>query len=127
MITLCDIEKKQNIRFPEEYKQLYQSGFKEFTGKMELCVNDDVFNIHKFLSVSEIKDILAELYDFFGYNIVPIVETDLEDYICLYYRNDIINPSIVYWNYELALENSSEGITDLYDNIHEFITNIIKK
>lgn len=126
MINLCDIEKKQNIKFPEEYKQLYQSDFKEFTGKMELRVNDDIFSIQKFLSASEIKDILEEFFVFWGYDIVPIAEIDFEDYICLYYRNDIINPSVIFWSYELVLENSSEEKTVLYGNIHDFLTNIIK-
>ena len=48
------IEKKQNIIFPEEYKRLYQSDFKEFSNRLEFHVNDDVFRIRKFLSVAEI-------------------------------------------------------------------------
>ena len=126
MFDLDIIEKKQNIKFPEEYKRLYQSDFKEFSNRLEIHVNDDVFRICKFLSAIEISDILAEFYDFWGYDIVPIAETDYEDYICLYYKENRKNPSIVYWNYELALENSTEGITFLYGSMHEFITNIIK-
>ena len=126
MFDLDIIEKKQNIKFPEEYKRLYQSDFKEFSNRLEINVNDDVFRICKFLSAIEISDILAEFYDFWGYDIVPIAETDYEDYICLYYKENRKNPSIVYWNYELALENSTEGITFLYGSMHEFITNIIK-
>lgn len=126
MFDLDIIEKKQNIKFPEEYKRLYQSDFKEFSNRLEIHVNDDVFRICKFLSAIEISDILVEFYDFWGYDIVPIAETDYEDYICLYYKENRKNPSIVYWNYELALENSTEGITFLYGSMHEFITNIIK-
>lgn len=126
MFDLDIIEKKQKIKFPEEYKRLYQSDFKEFSNRLEIHVNDDVFRICKFLSAIEISDILVEFYDFWGYDIVPIAETDYEDYICLYYKENRKNPSIVYWNYELALENSTEGITFLYGSMHEFITNIIK-
>ena len=126
MLYLSDIEKKQNIKFPEEYKRLYQSGFKEFSNRLEIHVNNEVFSIHKFLSAAEINDILEEFYDFWGYDVVPIAETDYEDYICLYYRENAKSPSIIYWNYELALENSTEGITFLYSTMHEFITNIIQ-
>ena len=40
MLYLSDIEKKQNIKFPEEYKRLYQSGFKEFSNRLEIHVNN---------------------------------------------------------------------------------------
>ena len=126
MYTLNDIEKKQNIKFPEEYKRLYQSDFKEFNNRLEFHVNDDVFRIYIFLSVAEINNLLEEFYDFWGYDIVPIAETDYEDYICLYYRENRENPSIIYWNYELALENSTEGITFLFSSLNEFIANTIK-
>lgn len=126
MFDLDNIEKKQNIKFPEEYKRLYQSNFKGFSNSLEIHINDDVFSIRKFLSAIEISDILMEFYDFWGYDIVPIAETDYEDYICFYYKENAENPSIIYWNYELALENSAEEITFLYDSMHEFIINIIK-
>ena len=126
MFNLDNIEKKQNIKLPEAYKKFYQSYFEKFNNRMEIHVNDDVFIIQKFLSAAEINDILDEFYDFWGYDIVPIAETDYEDYICLYYRDTAKNPSIVYWNYELALENPSEGISFLYGSIREFVTNIIK-
>ncbi len=46
---------------------------------MELHVNDDVFRIYKFLSAVEINSLLDAFYDFWGYDIVPIAETDYED------------------------------------------------
>jgi len=126
MYNLDYIEKKQNIKLPEEYKQAYQSIFKEFDSRLEIHVNEDIFYIIKFLSATEINDILNEFYDFFGYDIVPIAETEYEDYICLCYRDNMKNPTIIYWDYELAFEGSTEGISVLYGSVHEFITNIIK-
>ena len=125
MYNLDYIEKKQNIKLPEEYKQLYQSSFKEFGSRLEIHVNEDIFCIIKFLSASEINDTLDEFYDFFGYDIVPIAETEYEDYICLNYRDNAKNPTIIYWDYELVLEGSTEGISVLYGSIHEFITNLL--
>lgn len=124
MINLDYIEKKQNIILPEEYKHLYQSNYKEFSKCVKIQVKDEDFGICRFLSATEINDILLEFYDFWGYDIVPIVETKYKDYICLYYKESRQNPSIVYWNYELALESSAEGITFLYDSMHKFITDI---
>ena len=36
------------------------------------------------------------------------------------------NPEIVYWNYELALENPIEGITLLYSSMDELIIELKK-
>lgn len=33
MYSLESIEKKQNIKFPEEYKRLYQSNFKQIDNR----------------------------------------------------------------------------------------------
>lgn len=70
---------------------------------------------------------MEEFYDFFGYDIIPIAETDDDNYICLYYKENMKKPLIIYWNYELALENPEEGILFLYDSIYEFETKMIKK
>lgn len=48
MYNLESIEKKQNIKFPEEYKRLYQSKFKELDNRIEIHIGDDVFCITKF-------------------------------------------------------------------------------
>ena len=52
MYALNNIEKKQNIKFPEEYKRLYQSDFEEFSNRLE--------------------------FHFWGYDIILITETDYE-------------------------------------------------
>ena len=120
MYSLESIEKKQSIKFPEEYKRLYQSDFKNINNRIEIQIEDDVFCINKFVSANEINDVLQEFFDFFGYDIVPVAVTDCDNYICLYYRENMRNPSVVYWNYELALENPQEGILFLYDSMREF-------
>lgn len=121
MYSLEDIEKKQNIKLPEEYKQLYKSGFNEIGGRFEIHTNEEIIRINSFLTVTEINDILVEFYDLFGYDIVPIAKTEYDDYICLYYRENNPIPSIVYWSYELAVENPEEAIFYLYDNIDKFV------
>ncbi len=119
MIDFDNIEKRYNIKLPKEYKQFYQYAIKEINNKVEL-------NIQKFLTVSEINDILEEYYDFFGYDIIPIAETDYGDYICLYYKRNTQNPSIIYWDYELAAESghSSDGVSVLYKDIFQFILHL---
>ena len=91
MYTLNDIEKKQNIKFPEEYKNFYKSGLKEMDNRLEIHVDDEVFRIRKFLTAAEINEILDEFFVFFGYDIIPIDETDFDDYICLCYRENMKN------------------------------------
>lgn len=124
MYSLEDIEKKQNIKLPEKYKQLYKSGFKEIDGRFEIHTNEEIIRINSFLTVTEINDILEEFYDLFGYGIVPIAETEYDDYICLYYRENNSIPSIIYWFYELAVENPEEAIFNLYDNIDKFVVQL---
>ena len=104
MVSSACIEKKQNIKFPEVYTKLYQSNFKGIS-KMKIQIDEDSINIRKFLNANEINDVLDEFYDYFGYDIVPIAEVEYEDFICLDFRVNKQNPEIVYWNYELALEN----------------------
>lgn len=120
MHSLESIEKKQNIKFTEEYKRLYQSNFKQIDNRKKFHVGDDVFCISKFLTATEINDILDEFYNILGYDLIPIAQTDDDDYICLNYIENMKKPSIVLWNYELALENAEEGILFLYNSFYEF-------
>ena len=72
------------------------------------------------------EEYLDLFYDYFGYDIVPIAEVEYEDFICLDFRVNKQNPEIVYWNYELALENPIEGITLLYSSMDELIIELKK-
>ena len=118
--SLHDIEKKQNIRLPERYKQLYQSNFRDISGRSIVQTNEEEFHIKKFLTVTEIIHALDEFYDLWGYDIVPIAEDKWEDYICLYYKNSRNVPTVVYWDCDLALENPDDAISYLYDSIEKF-------
>lgn len=124
MYSLDSIEKKQNIKLPEEYKQLYNSDFNGISGNLEIYVNKEYIKICQFLRVDEIYEILEEDFDFFGYDIVPIAKTDYNDYICLYYAENVETPVIIYWDYELSTIHPKEGIFYLYNNISKFIDEI---
>ena len=108
--NLYDIEKKQNIKLPERYKQLYQSNFQDISVRLTVQINEEAFNIKKFMTVTEIIHALDEFYDFWGYDIVPIAEDEYGNYKCLYYKSCGNIPMVVYWNYELALENPDDAI-----------------
>lgn len=123
--SLHDIEKKQNIRLPERYKQLYQSNFRDISGRSIVQTNEEEFYIKKFLTVTEIIHALDEFYDLWGYDIVPIAEDKWEDYICLYYKNSRNVPTVVYWDCDLALENPDDAISYLYDSIEKFEIELI--
>ena len=123
MISLYNIEKKLNIRFPKVYMELYESDFEEIR-KIQIQADEDYIIIKKFLKAQEIDEILDEFFDYWGYDIIPVAEAEYGDYICLWYKDNRNEPSIIYWNYELALENPVEGILFLYDSIHELITEL---
>lgn len=118
--SLHDIEKKQNIRLPERYKQLYQSNFRDISGRSIVQTNEEEFHIKKFLTVTEIIHALDEFYVLWGYDIVPIAEDKWEDYICLYYKNSRNVPTVVYWDCDLALENPDDAVSYLYESIEKF-------
>lgn len=54
---LTCIERKQNIKFPEEYKRINQSDFKEIDNRIEIYAEDNVFCISKFITATEINNI----------------------------------------------------------------------
>ena len=118
--SLHDIEKKQNIKLPERYRQLYLSNFRDINGRLIVRTDEEEFHIKQFLTVTEIIHALDEFYDLWGYDIVPIAEDKWENYICLYYKNSRKVPSVAYWNYDLALENPDDAISFLYDSIETF-------
>ena len=124
IFDLNSFEKRHNINLPKVYKELYESDFYKISTTVNIHIQNDIFNIRRFLLPSEIDDIMDEFYDFLGHDIVPFAEIDAEEYICLYYQEIEKNPSIIYWNYELALENAVNGILFLYENIEQFLKNI---
>lgn len=121
MCTLDSIEKKQHIIFSSDYKSLYKDEFVILEKLHLVLVNNDVFNISRFLLVSEINLLIDEFYDILGYDTIPIAEIDYEDYICLYYKDSREKPSVVYLNYELAMEGDSEAVQVLYSSFTELL------
>lgn len=124
MANLNNIEKKQNIKLPIEYIKLYESNFSRINSNAKIQLGKNIFSIQRFLYANEIIDALDENYNFWGYDFIPIAETNYTDYICLYYKKSRDKPTIVYWNYELALEDPDDCISFLYNNIHEFLSNL---
>lgn len=55
MYSLERIEQEHKIKFPKEYKQLYQCNFKEIDSRIEIYEKNDVFLIEKFLNATQIR------------------------------------------------------------------------
>ncbi|MDE6567771.1 MAG: SMI1/KNR4 family protein [Lachnospiraceae bacterium] len=124
MFNLKSVEKKQNIILPSRYKNLYQFDFKEIEGRMNICTKEETIRISKFLNAEEMNNIIDEFYDFWSYDIIPIAETEYDNYICLFYRKNSSDPSVIYWDYDLAIECEEDAIFYLYDNIEELFLNL---
>ena len=122
MCSTENIEIRQNIKFPNKYKELYVSNFKELEKCSEIYVGDEKIVITKFMNANEIISVIDEFYDYFGYDIIPIAITEYDDYICFYYNTQ--TPSIIYWNYELAVEKQNEAIFHLYKDFDEFVSEL---
>lgn len=120
MCDLIKVEKMQNVKLPVIYKKMYTSRFDELSSTSKLCLPNEEIIITSFLDTNKIIEIIEEYHELFGYNIIPFAETKYEDYICFHY-NDSEKPSIIFWNYELALENPDEAIFYLCDDFNEFL------
>lgn len=111
-----NFEKKHKITLPLEYKKFY-SCCNNY--KSAIYIGDDIYKIKRFFNIDEIDDILEKYFDLFGYDIVPIILLDDEDLICFLYKEAKNNPSVIYWNYELFIDNTLDGITCLFDSFEE--------
>lgn len=120
MCSIESVEIRQNIKFPNKYKELYLSNFKELEKCSKIYMGDEKIVITEFMNANEISSVIDEFYDYFGYEIIPIIRTEYDDYICFNYNTPI--PSVIYWNYELAVENPNEGIFHLCKNFDEFVS-----
>lgn len=96
MTNLNNIEKKQNIKSPTEYINLYESNFSKIHSDAKIQLGKNLFSIQRFLHVNKIINALDENYDFGGHDFIPIAETNDTDYICLYYKRSRDQPTIVY-------------------------------
>lgn len=119
MYSIEEIEKKQNIRFPDKYKEAYSSNFIELERCSNIYIDNEKIVIKKFMNADEIMSAIDEFYDYFGYDIIPIGITEYDDYICFYYKTQA--PCIIYWNYELTAESPNEGIVYLYKDFDTFV------
>ena len=120
MCSIENIEIRQNIKLPNKYKELHLSNFKELEKYSEIYMGDEKIVITKFLNANEISSVIDEFYDYFGYDIIPIAITEYDNYICFYYNAQ--TPSVIYWNYELAMGNPEEAITYLCKDFDEFVS-----
>ena len=120
MNGLKNFEKMQNVKLPEIYKDMYTSEFRKLSGRDRLCLSNEDIIISSFLDINKISEIIEEYHDLLGYNIIPFAETKYKDYICFYY-NELEKPSIIFWSYELALENPNEAIFYICNDFNEFL------
>ncbi|MBE0336164.1 hypothetical protein E4V51_03800 [Paenibacillus sp. 28ISP30-2] len=129
-----ELEKYLNIKIPESYIKWF-SDTKEYRDEHNIILKSDhgKFIIKQWLdmkysgsdSIGEVyMDSREQLLD----GVVPIAFTELDDYVCLFYNKGRQHePSIILWDYELALEELEEGLFHLADDFHEFTKMLICK
>lgn len=58
ILDLNSFEKRHNINLPKVYKELYESDFYKISTTINIHIQNDIFNIRRFLLPSEIDDIM---------------------------------------------------------------------
>lgn len=122
MSEISKFEKTHNISFPSGYKEYYLvSNNHNYEPISIVYKGNDVFNLRRILTIDEISKVIDEFRDLLGYDLIPIAEMDYEDYLCFDFKNNQREPSVVYWNYELALENPDDATTLVFNDFQEFL------
>jgi len=115
-IIIKDIETKLNIKFPKSYVEFIKIYHGSSPIPNIVKFDRETETLKTFLSMEPgdenfIVDVYMENRGLMPEDIIPIGLTDCIDLICLDYRKGRFSePSVVYWNYEFALENYHESV-----------------
>lgn len=118
------------IKFPKVYMEFINS---EYINNNSIFINDEMIKIRKFLStrISDKENIINEYREnesLMLEGVVPIAVTEYEDYICLYYNDHReLEPRVILWCYELAVEDIYEAMFEVANSVEEFIKMLIRK
>ncbi len=126
--TIRKVEGIFSVKFPIEYINLITKyhGSRPSPNIIKFSDNSSE-TLESFLSFDSKDDDYIEWFykdnrHLFLDDIVPFGTTKYIDLICFDYRNGRdVDPSIVYWNYDLALEDITESIFPICDSFAEFL------
>lgn len=129
-----ELEKYLNIKIPKSYIKWF-SETKDYRRHNSIILRSEhgEFIVKQWLDIkyeglNSIGEIYTESRDQLLEGIVPIAFTDIDDYICLFYSNGRHQePSIILWDYELALEELEEGLFHIANDFLEFTKMLIFK
>lgn len=122
MTNIKSIENELNIVLPESLKTFLMTNPLKDTS-CKLVLKDEIIIINKFLGYEGEENISSEKRlhdDLLDYDTIPIAITEYDDLICLYYESDDKEPKVVYFSYELALEDINESLFDVAINFEVF-------
>lgn len=122
MNNIKSIETELKIILPESLKSFLMTNPLKDT-RCRLVLKDEIIMINKFLGHEGEENISSEKRlhgDLLDYDTIPIAVTEYDDLICLYYESDDKEPKIVYFSYELALEDINESLFDIAINFEDF-------
>lgn len=119
------LESKLNIRFPEEFNRFVST----YSNQQKIVIKTlDVDTvIQDFLPIetcveNSVYEVYLENSSLMLDGIIPIATTQYDDLICLFYRDSRENePIVIYWSYELSLEEREEGIFKVANSFSEFL------
>lgn len=130
MNDLIYIENMLSIKFPKEYKDFIHSNTYSDMKDISVKCDEEIIDIRKFLTLdindeSGIIEVYNENRSLMLEGLIPIAETMDDDYICLYYDSDRrLEPQIIQWIYDLAVEKRENGVFMLFHSFNEFILNL---
>lgn len=127
-LVVKEIEKTLSVTFPNEYSSLVTKyhGATPKPNTIAFGVNKEE-TIQSLLSLNpNDNDFILKVYGenrhLLEDNIIPFAKTQCLDLIGFDYRDGgSIEPFIVYWNYDLSLENIREGIYPICNTFIDFL------
>lgn len=88
---------------------------------------DDVLNALLSLNSQEkryIVNVYHNVRDRLLDKIIPFADTPFGDLVCFDYRNGKENPTVVFWDHEVAYQDKEKGISYICDTFCEFLSRL---
>lgn len=121
------IEEILNIKFPINYVENFNKKLNEFTS-LYLPDDKEIVKIKEYYSLDNDKsenylpNVYAREKNILLDDLIPYAVTEYDDYICFYFiKGRKLEPTIVYFSYDLAYEDREEAVFQIADNFKEFL------
>ena len=127
---VVEVEKKFGIKFPIDYIDCILENHEGYPslnvfdyGKVKGAVFNHLLSFNQ-QEVDYLVQVRENIKDRLIDRVYPFADTPGGDYLCFDYRTNEENPPIVYWDHELAYEDSEEGLFFVTNTFTELLSKL---